>query len=130
MSEAHSTKPAAPGKPTKPSKPYPECCGPPPDSELWQCTLFGPPAAGVENTALRQFSMFAEDAARLILPRSKAEGKALLSRWLIYIANRPVPRSPRLAAPAQARSHPLRSQNRGCFVDNQIASPISPVLPG
>jgi hypothetical protein len=69
----------------------PEFCGPPILGDLWQCTLFGPPALDFQNTALPLFSLLAADAARLILPQSKAEGKALLSHWLIYLADRPTP---------------------------------------
>jgi hypothetical protein len=72
---------------------HPELCDPGGD-ELWRCTLFGPPTGFIQNIALRQFSMLAEDAARIILPRSEAKGKALLSRWLIYLADRDQPLQP------------------------------------
>src|SRR6185437_14142046 len=48
----------------------------------------------IENTALRLFNVLGEDAARLILPRSDAVGKALLSRWLIHLADRCEPLVP------------------------------------
>jgi hypothetical protein len=38
--------------------------------------------------------MLAADAARLILPRSSAVGTALLSRWLIHLADRDEPLAP------------------------------------
>ncbi len=70
---------------------FPEFCGPPTGGDAWLCTLFGPPIRDVDNPALARFYMLAADAAHLILPRSKAEGKALLSHWLIHLANRPEP---------------------------------------
>jgi hypothetical protein len=76
------------------SEESPESCGPPPCTELWKCTLFGPPAGDVQNAALPMFNMLATDAVRLILTPTKAEGKALLSRWLIHLADRPEPLVP------------------------------------
>jgi hypothetical protein len=67
---------------------YPEFCSPVADGDAWLCSLLGPPIRDVDNAAVARFSMLAADAARLILPPSKAEGKALVSQWLIHLANR------------------------------------------
>jgi hypothetical protein len=70
---------------------YPEICGLPANSLIWHCSVFGPRARDIEDTARRLFNMLAEDAASLILPKSKAVGKALLSRWLIHLVDQPDP---------------------------------------
>ena len=59
--------------------------------EKWQCTLFGQTARPFENTAGGRFSILAEEAARRILPATSAKGTGLLSRWLIYLADRDEP---------------------------------------
>ncbi|MCI0460798.1 MAG: hypothetical protein L0Z62_27940 [Gemmataceae bacterium] len=101
---------------------YPELCDLPADSKLWQCTLFGPPARDLENAALRLFSVVATDAARLILPPSKAEGTALLSRWLIHLADRPEPIVP------DARRRYLTWPGGGCL-SSPMWIPVTPLNP-
>jgi hypothetical protein len=86
----------------------PEFCGPPAGSELWECTLFGLVARDLENVAHRRFNLLAADAARLILPRSKAKGTALLSRWLIYLADRDEPIVPDARRRYTTDARPLR----------------------
>jgi hypothetical protein len=76
------------------SNEYPEFGGPPARCDLWKCTLFGPAVRNIENVALRLFNVLAGDAARLIFPNIKAKGTPLLSRWLVYLADRPDPIGP------------------------------------
>jgi hypothetical protein len=64
--------------------------GAPADCQLWQCTLFGPPARDLTNTALRLFNHLAPDAASLIL-QGNWMGDKPQSGWLIYLANRREP---------------------------------------
>ena len=67
---------------------FPEFPGPGECSQLWRCTLFGPRARKGENAAVRRFNMLAMDSARLIYPNCQATGKALISLWLIRLADR------------------------------------------
>src|SRR5262249_48687021 len=85
--------------------------------------LFGPPARDVENSALHLFNMLAADAARLILPRSKAEGKSLLSRWLIHLADRLEPIVP------DARRRYLGWPRRGGRLLSPMWVPVTPLNP-
>jgi hypothetical protein len=101
----------------------PDFCSPPTSGDVWQCTLFGPLARDVKNTALRLFNMLAADAARLILPRSEAQGKALLSRWLIHLADRPEPIVP------DSRWRYLEWPRLGGRLSSPIWVPVTPANP-
>jgi hypothetical protein len=57
---------------------------------LWDCTVFGPSARGLENRAQRIFLMLAADAAGLVLA-GNGKGDSPRSGWLIYLADRQVP---------------------------------------
>jgi hypothetical protein len=68
----------------------------PEQNDMWHCSLFGPRPDEVSNPANRMFTMYATDAVRLLLPPVQLKGKALLSYWLIHLADREEPILPGL----------------------------------
>jgi hypothetical protein len=64
-----------------------------PAHEMWELTLFGPPAYNTNGVATRQFTVLAHEATRLIL-RGNGKGNSPCSGWLLHLADRDVPLQP------------------------------------
>jgi hypothetical protein len=61
--------------------------GLPPDSERWECGLFGPPAPAAGNSVFCLFNALAQHAVNLVVPSGTAAGHFPLTRWLIHLVN-------------------------------------------
>lgn len=94
--------------------------------DMWHCTLFGPRLGDLSNPGNRLFTMYATDAVRLLLPTVQLKGKALLSYWLIHLADRDEPILPGLEKSFLAWSNVGELQPQPRWVPKTDMNPPSP----